>query len=960
MTSLKIKNSKTLYFKIAITLLLPCFLVFLGIDSHFQIRKKNKIFKIQQDLEKKIEILAKYSQEKVYFHALFDTILQKIDNSKTPLKKLQAAQFFLKKYFKKKIKFIVWNNNGKINKKLTDEKKYQYVLKTAFNVFSTLKNNFTKIAPIPVNKIRLVQNKLELLRRYFGKFLSLKVIADPLKLEKVIISSIKSENHFFWYQIYENFTIAILLDRSFPENDFGKRNIVKNFNKRKTKTKLGFINLITKKIYPEKAYPRLTPELLISSNHYLQSGQPFQETKNSFAYYQQVSPKILCFSFSPKDSLPNYTYLRNKWFFTLGKFIFIGAYLLIIFFKLRAPQNISVRFRIFSIFILASILPLVIIISIGFEYLQYKEYFLINQIQNDSVDQLREIDLNFPIWRDKTASEINRFIAEKEKLHNFSVWTKTSINSLATFLKRYSPDELYLINNKNQALFRYNLGDSNSSNLAYLSQLYKILQALNSTKQIKESYINTSLKAFATERELLFEFLNQLGKIHLRSLGIGIRWSYTNILGNRKAYKIWGVIGAAWKEKNLQEKYLKDVFSSPKLKPKTEIYMAQINQNELFSKAIKSSHIKRLLEKTHTSNFKFKSKVKYKNKNYIFSSVKTENLKETVLGCLYPMKPIRQAISSLKYIATLILLILILFSSLIIWFYSGLLIKPLNQLETGIKKISEYKLSFKIQPNGNDEFSDLINTFNSAISGLQDLNVATLIQESLLPNPYFESEKFQIIAKSKFMSKMGGDYFDYYSPCKDNLTLVFGDVAGHGIPAALIMAMVKAVIANNNEKLIPTSLLLAKTNEIFLHLKKQKWRRMMTFQCFNICIKTGLFSFANAGHCYPILINRNKKISYLKSIGMPLGTSKKNNWNEISQNLEEGDKIILYSDGFIEATNKLGNQLGLNGFERIIVNSYSRNIRVFHENIFENLGKQTGQQDDDLSLLILNYGEAGQ
>ena len=432
-------------------MLLPCFLIFLGIDSHFKIKQENSKFIAQQELEEKLEILINYSNEKVYFHNFFKKIFANANNSQNHTKSLIQLKSFLRKVFKNKLKLIIWNSKGQIDTKLSDEKRFKYVLKTAFKFFSSLKDNFSKPNPSSINNIKTVKTKLPLLRGYFGKFLSLKILPDPLKTNrsgKAIVSSIKEDKYFLWFQVFKNFSVAIFLDKSFSKQNFGKKNIVKNFNNQPHKIKLGFVNLENLQTFTGNNSSQTSSELQICAQNYLQNAQPTQESKNFVASFRQVSPTTICFSYIPKKLLINFNELRNQWLFSLGKLIFISLFLGYVYFLVGQKQTLSIRFKIFGLFFLASILPLLILVSIAFEYFQYKEYMLINQVQNNSVRKLKELDRSFPGWTDEIALNINQFIKKKEKKHNSLPWSKNSISEFAKFIKVFSPMKARLLISK--------------------------------------------------------------------------------------------------------------------------------------------------------------------------------------------------------------------------------------------------------------------------------------------------------------------------------------------------------------------------------------------------------------------------------------------------------------------------------------------------------------------------------
>ena len=110
-----------------------------------------------------------------------------------------------------------------------------------------------------------------------------------------------------------------------------------------------------------------------------------------------------------------------------------------------------------------------------------------------------------------------------------------------------------------------------------------------------------------------------------------------------------------------------------------------------------------------------------------------------------------------------------------------------------------------------------------------------------------------------------------------NFGIIIGDVAGHGIPAGLMMSMAKsAVLSAPCEIKTNPSALTERLHEMFFSIKSDKLKRMMTFQYFVLNVENGHFIYTNAGHSYPIIVDNNThKASFMKYTSYPLGASSK-------------------------------------------------------------------------------------
>jgi sigma-B regulation protein RsbU (phosphoserine phosphatase) len=242
------------------------------------------------------------------------------------------------------------------------------------------------------------------------------------------------------------------------------------------------------------------------------------------------------------------------------------------------------------------------------------------------------------------------------------------------------------------------------------------------------------------------------------------------------------------------------------------------------------------------------------------------------------------------------------------------------------------------------------------MTDLKELAVGTAVQQDLLPEDSYKNNNIELFAHSIFMTKMGGDYFDYFEFAPGRLGIFFGDVAGHGIPAAVIMAMAKAVIASSSVSFSGPSDMLKKANQVLLYLRKKKLRRMMTCQCLDFDCVEGQFSIANAGHCYPAVVSKNgENVRLLKINGFPLGTKNRKDYEEHSFKLETGDTLILYTDGIIEAVNSKGKMFDYSRFETLLKSAWSEDLKTYWQRIIQANRIWSVAQDDDLTFLLLKY-----
>lgn len=343
------------------------------------------------------------------------------------------------------------------------------------------------------------------------------------------------------------------------------------------------------------------------------------------------------------------------------------------------------------------------------------------------------------------------------------------------------------------------------------------------------------------------------------------------------------------------------------------------------------------------------------NKKYAVFSSAGQYLDIYKIISLYPLKNIEYEINEEKTD----LIMYIVFSLILAISVAQLLVTsfiiPLNKLRAGAIAIEEKNYNHRIEDIGNDEFGEVSSIFNKIIVGLSEVETAKIVQESLFPKENFEQNNFKIYGRNVAMSGVGGDYYDYFASDQDNFSALVGDVAGHGIAAALIMAMAKSGVLCNKEQQNSPKTILALLHKLILKSKSENQRKIMTFQYMYCNSQTGEGLYANAGACSPFIYRKKTNvIEELKLLAPVLGGFKRSTYNEIPVSFEPGDAIIFYTDGIVESRNKKGVEIGYNGLKEIIQKSYSLDPAIFYNNIYNTYLKFIEGMDaqDDITIVV--------
>lgn len=236
-----------------------------------------------------------------------------------------------------------------------------------------------------------------------------------------------------------------------------------------------------------------------------------------------------------------------------------------------------------------------------------------------------------------------------------------------------------------------------------------------------------------------------------------------------------------------------------------------------------------------------------------------------------------------------------------------------------------------------------------------ELNIAKEIQLSSLPNNIVTSQDIELVAELKATREVGGDFYYYTNLDDEHTVVVVGDVSGKGVPAA--MFMMKTITCFKNLVRIdkkPSEILREVNATLFEGNDNQ-----MFVTCFLAIVnnKTGVVDFANAGHIPPA-IGHNRAYHPLKcNTGFVLGSLETCFVKDESFVLNNGDSMILYTDGITESRNEKGEFFGeYRLYKQLNLRDYSTLLDL-HRNLKDDVLSFVGNaiQADDITVLSLKY-----
>ena len=248
-----------------------------------------------------------------------------------------------------------------------------------------------------------------------------------------------------------------------------------------------------------------------------------------------------------------------------------------------------------------------------------------------------------------------------------------------------------------------------------------------------------------------------------------------------------------------------------------------------------------------------------------------------------------------------------------------------------------------------------------------DLDLASRMQQSILPAKFPESPDYEIFAGMEPARDVGGDFFDMIELAEGRVGITVADVSGKGVAAALFMMSSRTLLnsvavarANPGDVLGEVNRLLRPgdvLSEVNRLLQENNDAAMFVTVFFAIYDSTtGELVYSNGGHNPPVILHADGSSSLLSQApGVALGVAPEFTYDMYNAILAPGDALVLYTDGVTEAENEKTEQFGLDRLRGILGGAPPTSAREINTKVFEAVKEFAGKapQFDDITCLTL-------
>ncbi len=240
-----------------------------------------------------------------------------------------------------------------------------------------------------------------------------------------------------------------------------------------------------------------------------------------------------------------------------------------------------------------------------------------------------------------------------------------------------------------------------------------------------------------------------------------------------------------------------------------------------------------------------------------------------------------------------------------------------------------------------------------------EMQAARKMQAAILPAKMPIVGDWTIAARYSPMTSVAGDFYGFPSAPPDLLNVILADVMGHGVPAALIASMVKVSVFAGAEKQQSAAEILGDLNAT---LCTDAPGQYATAAYASLDRRSGTGRYASAGHPPPLLRRgKAKRVDRLEQSGLLLGVRTKETYQEGLFSFEEGDRLLLYSDGLTDAENPAGDSFGDAVLLKFLEASDDLTAEQFATALLEKVLRWPARgpepdQTDDITFVVVDFG----
>ncbi len=249
-------------------------------------------------------------------------------------------------------------------------------------------------------------------------------------------------------------------------------------------------------------------------------------------------------------------------------------------------------------------------------------------------------------------------------------------------------------------------------------------------------------------------------------------------------------------------------------------------------------------------------------------------------------------------------------------------------------------------------YQDQLRKLNDQIT--RDMQIARRVQEALVPQGAFHAPRLEIRSAYLPSETLSGDFYDYFQQGED-VYLFVADVSGHGLPAAILVSLLKSYIHTEAGAHTPLASLMASLNDFLFSVSLPT--QFATAQLFRIN-GDGHLAFSNAAHPPFLLFRRETGQTVLhEQPGHLLGAMPRMQFEEHALQVSPGDTLFVYTDGLTDRRNEAGDFYSIDRVGKLLERLADADFATLYDGIYEDVRAFNATEDfkDDIAFVVTRF-----
>lgn len=940
-------------------LILPGMIILRGIDGIIALETHKIKQSADQKLQELLDQLEFFSANDRFAHFLLSSLCT---NSRLPNAdpgKLLAGINSLKSRFPDSFTFVVADQNGNLLPDLSDEKEFSYLFRQAFKLIDEVRTAFEQGNAGEI--AQKMDGRLTRLKPLLGDMLKAENLLLPLRGKRVgrsILASGSAGKFHLWFGTSGRFQLIVFINRTFIRGKSGLQWASNMLNRKNPETITGFTEFP-----PDSAslFPNLPDDLATRIIIALASNEEMHNVPDA----TQISgPAVACrflnqtwrgFALFRQKGLTDPASIKATITAQAIKFLLVFLFVLFVY-QLRNPVSITVKLKIAAFFSYAIILPLLVIASLTMQYVSQSEAEMMNELKNEAFRTIEKLDAHYDWFLQHRAESLTRYLVDKVETNPELLQHHDSLVQLHEDLKKIAnPGEVMMADSSGIDFFQ-GISHKISRDRSLIHNAGMDILKIFISGDLTNASRNASHLVMMLHTDM-YKLQNKISYLGIGDFELSIFYRMLQPRGGDISKLIFS--GISWELHRLQREHVAD-YCRTELASAENMQIAafcRVEEELFMSPQEGQQQLIRLMNMSVNRRITQITQMKLNGKGYIAVAMPGRKLSKLILAALLPIDNILRQREILVTRARFAGMFLCLLTMATMYLLQSWIFRPLEELKAGISAIANRKFNKRLDLVCQNEFGKLMAAFNHSLETLQELEVARIVQESILPETRLVHNRIEVVAQSMTMKNLGGDYFDMIPLDDHKVIILIGDATGHGIPAALSMAMAKAIIIHELLRGMEDLKLMQQINSVFSKLRARGSKDFMTALCVQIDSSTGCGRIINAGHCFPILYKGKTGEATLLSAknALPPGFDPEPVFIPATFRLESGDSLALFTDGFVECLNNKGLQIGFNGLAELIATTACADTADHIARIFQKLSQWSAERQDDCTMVMVRF-----